>query len=147
MANIPHEVESCCKLCGTVLAFHLDIIQPLALMNALKSRQKAANYYAIMKHPVQHNGQHHRSQSPEHEVHSCTTMDGTKALTHLHSIIPSIGIIPFTCFTHNPMVKLHNSIRLPGTGHRTQLLPCGLQTSFDLGGIVAEWIQHKAPLF
>ena len=52
MANIPHEVESCCRLCGTVLAFHLDIIQPLALMNALKSRQKAANYYAILKHPV-----------------------------------------------------------------------------------------------
>ena len=57
MANIPHEVESCCRLCGTVLAFHLDTVQPLALMNALKSRQKAANYYAILKHPVQHNGQ------------------------------------------------------------------------------------------
>ena len=57
MANIPHEVESCCRLCGTVLAFHLDTVQPLALMNALKSRQKAANYYAILKHPVQHIGQ------------------------------------------------------------------------------------------
>ena len=109
MANIPHEVKSCCKLCGTVLAFHLDTVQPLALMNALKSNQKAANYYAILKHPVQHNGQHHRSQSPEHEVHSCTTMDSTTVLTHLHSIIPSVKVIPFTCFTHTPMVKYQYS--------------------------------------
>ncbi|CAL8369417.1 unnamed protein product [Gadus morhua 'NCC'] len=35
-----------------------------------------------------------RSQSPEHEVHSCTTMDSTTVLTHLHSIIPSVKDSP-----------------------------------------------------
>ena len=133
MANIPHEVESCCRLCGTVLAFHLDTVQPLALMNALKSRQKASNYYAILKHPVQHNGQ-------------VPVTRARGALLHHHGQYHS----SHTPALHHPISQghsLHLFLWPAGPGHRTQLLPCGLQTSFDLGGIVAEWIQHKAPLF
>ena len=52
---------------------------------------------------------HHRSQSPEHEVHSRTTMGSTTVLTHLYSFIPSLKAILFTRFTHTPLVKYQHS--------------------------------------
>lgn len=42
-----------------------------------------------------------------------STMDSTTVLTHLHSIIPSLKLIPFTCFTHTPMVKYQHSPQFP----------------------------------